>query len=141
MNFRAVFNTRALSNLREEAVMSPIIWPPTLPQRPQSDPWAKNQPASRWTFEADEGPAMTRPKGTVGEKMSMTFVMTLDQWAQFRQFWKVGLNGGVIPFNYFDPDLNEFFDVRFDPSASEDFSVKERGPLHREVSMTWEVLP
>lgn len=39
--------------------MANIIWPPELPQRPLLNPWQAQQPSARWSFEGDEGPAMT----------------------------------------------------------------------------------
>lgn len=72
--------------------MANIIWPPELPQRPLLNPWQAQQPSARWSFEGDEGPAMTRPKGARGRKMSMEFLMTRKQWATFRTFWQQSLN-------------------------------------------------
>lgn len=121
--------------------MANIVWPLELPQRPQRSPWQKQQPSSRWTFQGDEGPAMTRPKGESGQKMSMEFVMRHEQWLTFLNFWKVGINGGVLPFDYRDPDSGDLLEVRFDPSSETDFTVKAKGATHRTVTMTWEVLP
>lgn len=121
--------------------MTNALWPPILPQRPQRDPWQKSQPANVWTFEADEGPAMVRPKGEVGQKMSLEFWMRPEQWAAFRDFWRVGVNRGVLPFDYTDPDTGEVIEVRFDPSADTAYTVKAKGGMGRVVTMTWEVLP
>lgn len=107
--------------------MANIIWPPELPQRPLLNPWQAQQPSARWSFEGDEGPAMTRPKGARGRKMSMEFLMTRKQWATFRTFWQQSLNNGALPFDYLDPDSEELLEVRFDPSTETDFTVKRRG--------------
>lgn len=121
--------------------MANVVWPLTLPQRPQRDVWQKSQPANVWTFESDEGPAMARPKGEVGQKMSMEFWMRHDQWAIFLNFWRVGVNRGVLPFDYVDPDTGETVEVRFDPSSDTAYTVKAKGARGRVVTMTWEVLP
>ena len=121
--------------------MANIVWPQELPQRPERPPWEKQQPSARWTFQGDEGPAMTRPKGEIGQKMSMEFVMRHEQWLAFLKFWKLGTNGGVLPFDYLDPDTGELLEVRFDPDSKMDFRGKVKGANHRTVTMTWEVLP
>lgn len=120
--------------------MANIIWPPALPQRSLKSPWQAQQPAARWTFEGDEGPAMSRPKGPRGKKLSMEFLMTRQQWAIFQNFHEQGLNNGVLPFEYLDPDSGRVLEVRFDPAAETDFTGKAKGARHRSVSMTWEVL-
>lgn len=121
--------------------MAKIVWPLELPQEPLESPWQGQQPASRWSFKGDEGPAMTRPKGAAGHKLNMEFLMTRTQWALFRNFWDLGLNKGVLPFDYQDPDSGELLEVRFDPDSETDFTAKANGPFRRSVSMTWEVLP
>ena len=121
--------------------MANIVWPPELPQEPLASPWQGQQPAARWSFKGDEGPAMTRPKGAAGQKLNMEFLMTREQWRVFRNFWGQGLNRGVLPFDYQDPDSGDTLEVRFDPDSETDFTVKVNGPFRRSVSMTWEVLP
>lgn len=121
--------------------MANVVWPFILPQRPQRDPWQKQQPSNVWTFEADEGPAMVRPKGEVGQKMSMEFWMDTEQWGIFQEFWRAGVNRGALPFDYVDPDTGKTVEVRFDPSADTAYTVKAKGARGRVVTMTWEVLP
>ena len=121
--------------------MANLIWPLALPQSPQREPWQKQQPSNVWTFDADEGPAMVRPKGEKGQTMSMEFWMNPQQWAAFEQFWKIGLNRGVLPFDYTDPDTRRVVEVRFDPAASPAYTVKAKGARGRLLSMTWEILP
>ncbi len=84
---------------------------------------------------------MTRPKGKRGRKMSMEFVMSHKQWLTFLNFWEVGINGGVLPFDYLDPDSGNLLEVRFDPDSETDFTDKPKGATHRTVTMAWEVLP
>ena len=109
--------------------MANIVWPLELPREPIESSWQAQQAAARWSFKGDEGPAMTRPKGAVGHKLSMEFLMTLEQWRIFKKFWDQ------------DPDSGDLLEVRFDPDSETDFTAKANGPFRRSVSMTWEVLP
>lgn len=121
--------------------MAKIVWPLELPREPIESPWQAQQPSARWSFKGDEGPAMTRPKGAAGRKLSMDFLMTLEQWRIFKRFWGQGLNKGVLPFDYQDPDSGDLLEVRFDPDSEMDFTAKGNGPFRRSVSMVWEILP
>lgn len=118
-----------------------VTWPPSLPRMPLQEGYQLQKPASRWTFQPDEGPLYTRPKAMQGDKFAMTFVFTLEQLAIFKEWHKSSLAGGVLPFDYVDPDTGEAVQMQFDQTSSQDYTSNFFTPFRRKVSMVWQVLP
>lgn len=118
-----------------------VTWPPALPRMPLQEGYQRQQPASRWTFQPDEGDTYTRPKAIQGRKFSMTFVFTLEQLDIFEQWYTLSTAGGVLPFDYVDPDTGKAVQMKFDPTASQDYTSDFFTPFRRKVSMVWQVQP
>ena len=120
--------------------MPNINWPAALPQRPQRASWGRSGQAARWTFGTDGGMTYARPAGRLGDKLSVTFVMTQAQAETFRNWFHNILREGVLCFNWLDPDTNSTLVVRFDPTGNEPYTISAMG-LNRNVSMKWEIMP
>lgn len=118
-----------------------ITWPPSLPRMPLQDDYQLQQPASRWTFQPDEGAPYVRPKALQGKKFSMVFFFTLEQLEIFERWYRDSTVNGVLPFDYEDPDTGEVVQVQFDPTADPDYTSNTSGPFRRRVTMVWQVLP
>ncbi|WP_448338919.1 hypothetical protein AB9L11_00830 [Desulfovibrio piger] len=118
-----------------------VTWPPSLPRMPLQEGYQRQQPASLWTFEPDEGAPYVRPKGIKGKKFPMTFFFTLEQLRIFEEWYEKSTFYGVLPFDYEDPDFGTAVQVMFDPTADPHYASDLAGPFYRRVTMTWQVLP
>ena len=84
--------------------MSVPFWPTSLPQKPLTS-YSGGFMDNRASFQSDTGEPMERPLTTgVPEVYNVTFrVLTLDQYAIFKEWYRTDLNFGVKRFIFRDP--------------------------------------
>ena len=114
-------------------------WPASLPQRLLADGFDEQAPDVLLRSQVDSGPEKVRPRFTAGvEPHRGQIQVTRPQLAAFRNFFKVDLVFGALPFDWVHPITEAPAVVRFADVPS--WRARNRGALFR-ISLSLKVLP
>lgn len=85
--------------------MSYAIWPATLPKTFMLDGLSGEEPDVNLRQEVDIGPAIIRPRFTAASEpiAGQMLLADYDQYETFRDFYRVTLQRGSLPFTWSDP--------------------------------------
>ena len=118
--------------------MATIPWPANLPQLVNEESFDEEIGETLIRSDMDIGPAKVRRRFTHGvDAMSFTMYMTMTQYAYFKNWYKVDLNGGAntIEFNHPVTQVLSVFRFTSPPKG------RPLGGQYFNVSMTVELLP
>ena len=113
------------------------IFPADLPQSPRRSNWTGGPRDERVSFAPDRGPAIERPGSTAAtEVWQATFPrLTNAQLATFRTFALDELAGGVLPFAWRDPVLEDVAIWTLLKTGEQLYSVTALGAGRNDVSV------
>lgn len=86
--------------------MTVPLWPSDLPSCMMVDSFARGIDDARMFTEMDAGPDKSRVRGVKAEAAEGEIIITTDQYARFRRFWKEEIGNGVLPFLTKDQTFN-----------------------------------
>lgn len=115
-----------------------ILWPADLQQLLNQTDFQETFPDTVLRSDMNQGPAKLRrrfTKGVYGYTCSIT--LDFDDYATFRDFFNVDLNGGVNQFQFTDP--MELVDAMFRFAGVP--NITPLGGRKFTVRMAWEKLP
>lgn len=113
-------------------------WPGSLQQHLNSSNFQVALGDTVVRTDMDVGPAKVRSRFTHGvDQYTTSILLTLSQWTTLRDFFKVTLANGSLPFTFTDPmtSTTEIFRFATPPVA------RPLGGLVFEITMSWEKLP
>lgn len=84
--------------------MAIAIWPPALPQYPDRNGFEERPKPEVIAFGTETGPGKRRPRsGLDTDLVTASFTLDVDLLATFRNFLRVDLGRGALPFSWVDP--------------------------------------
>lgn len=114
---------------------TPATWPFDLQQRVNEDGFSYQFGETALRSENDTGPAKVRRRFTKGiDTVTCTINLPIGDFALFRDFYNVSLNGGVSPFYFRNPMTDEMEVFRFSGPPKAD----PMGGRYFKVAMAWE---
>lgn len=115
----------------------PIIYPTTLPQRPNNQDFRATMNPENIVSQFESGPVKTRRKGTkVTEKFNISLSLNSAQMIIFANWYKETLNYGNNTFEWVDFDSGETQNYRFERGSG--YDRIEQGALNYLVSFRLE---
>lgn len=118
----------------------PESWPITLPQRFQQGTFRRAIGDGRLRSPTDTGPGKLRSRSdAVSDPVTGTMVMTTEQVIIMRQFIKVNLARGTLPFEL--PDPEEGTEPLLVQIGNKMPDVTDRSPGYWNVLLTLDILP
>lgn len=112
-------------------------WPISLQQCLNSDDFDMKFGDTTVRTDMDVGPAKVRSRFTDGiDNYTCSILMSTDEFATLKMFYKTTLNNGVMPFLFNDPLTNTSETFRFVTPPE----FRPLGGLTFRVSMAWEKL-
>lgn len=114
------------------------MWPDSLPQTFQSQSYGSEILPTYIETEMDFGPKKRRARFSgVLEKINGTMILSREQVATLRTFYKTSTCNGVLPFAFVHPETLETVSVRFNGAPS----MSHLGGNHFSASISFEVQP
>jgi len=91
-----------------------MAWPETLPRLALTQNYQETVPDGSYRTATDSGPGKTRPRpDDPNETRTFTQTVTSEQIDILKQFYRVTLAKGSLPFEAFDPRTGENVRFRF----------------------------
>lgn len=116
------------------------IWPPTLPQKPNTN-YSESGGVLILRTPMDAGPAKMRKRGAKPSPLQLTFDMSTEQVEVLEIFAKDTLQG-VTRFGFPHPRTGDIIEARIIPQGDgELYNINYILPERWSVSMQFEVLP